>query len=132
MKAKLTRNQTFVYEALTRAKAPMSAYELLDRLQKKGFKAPPQVYRALDKLTGLGLVHRIEKLNAFVACNHSDDNHHGVSAMVVCNSCNCVVEFPADKVVNQLSALAKDQGFGLQSSTIELDGLCGSCKPSDS
>lgn len=130
MKPELTKNQTLVYRVLSRAKSPLSAYDILDRLQNKGFNAPPQVYRALDKLTKVGLIHRVEKLNAFVACNHSDDNQHGVSAVVVCNSCNCVVEFPADSVANQLVALARDRGFGLQNSTIELDGLCGSCRVS--
>ena len=63
----LTRNQTMVMAALTKSQAPMSAYAILNQLREHGFRAPLQVYRALDKLGELGLVHRLESLNAFVA-----------------------------------------------------------------
>ena len=129
-KAKLTKNQTLVLRVLSRAKSPLSAYDILERLQKQGFRAPPQVYRALEKLSGLGLIHRVETLNAFVACNHSEDQNHGTSAFAICDSCSTVVEFPCDKVAKQLAVLAKDQGFGLKSSTIELGGLCDDCRSS--
>jgi len=127
-KVKLTKNQTLVFRVLSRAKTPLSAYDILERLQTQGFRAPPQVYRALEKLSSVGLIHRVETLNAFVACNHSDDQNHGTSAFAICDSCSIVVEFPCDKVARQLALLAKDQGFGLKSSTIELAGLCDGCR----
>ena len=69
---KLTRNQQLVYDALTGADTPLSAYSLLDQLRESGFRAPLQVYRALEKLIELGQVHRLESINSFVACQHSD------------------------------------------------------------
>ena len=65
---KLTRNQQLVYDALTGAKTPLSAYTLLDQLRDAGFRAPLQVYRALEKLIEIGQVHRLESINSFVAC----------------------------------------------------------------
>ena len=52
-KHKLTKNQTLVLKILEKANTPLSAYSLLDKLREHGFKAPPQVYRALDKLMEL-------------------------------------------------------------------------------
>ena len=48
----LTKNQEMVLGALNDAKAPMSAYAILDELRDEGFRAPPQVYRALEKAGG--------------------------------------------------------------------------------
>ncbi|MBX2837440.1 MAG: transcriptional repressor [Gammaproteobacteria bacterium] len=125
---KLTKNQQAVFQALTKSSVPLTAYELLDQLRKQGFRAPPQIYRALEKLTEYGLVHRVESLNAFVACNHDDDSDHGISALAICDNCSVVLEFPANKVAKQLVNLASDQGFGLRATTIELSGLCEHCQ----
>jgi len=64
----LTRNQELVLGTLAHAHAPLSAYDILDRLRPDGLRAPLQVYRALEKLTERGLAHRLESLNAFVCC----------------------------------------------------------------
>ncbi|MCB1460156.1 MAG: transcriptional repressor, partial [Nitratireductor sp.] len=66
----LTRNQLLVLNALVAAGGPLSAYGILDQLREEGFRAPLQVYRALEKLVDQGKVHRLESLNAFVACSH--------------------------------------------------------------
>ena len=63
----LTRNQGLVLDTLTGSGAPLSAYDILDRLRQEGLRAPLQVYRALDKLVERGLAHRLESLNALVA-----------------------------------------------------------------
>lgn len=68
----LTANQEAVYAALRRAQSPLSAYALLARLREQGFNAPTQVYRALDRLLEQGIVHRLESMNAYVSCRHSD------------------------------------------------------------
>ena len=49
----------------------MKAYAILFNVQKKGIKAPLQVYRALDKLVEIGKIHKIESRNAFIACQNS-------------------------------------------------------------
>jgi Fur family zinc uptake transcriptional regulator len=72
----LTKNQSLVMGALTNSDGPLSAYTILDQLRDHGFRAPLQVYRALDKLVEFGLVHRLESLNAFVACRHPGCDGH--------------------------------------------------------
>ena len=70
----LTRNQLCVLERLEASSGPLSAYTLLDQLRENGFRAPLQVYRALDTLIKGGFVHRLESLNAFVACAEPHDH----------------------------------------------------------
>ena len=62
----LTKNQDLVLRTLNGADAPLSAYDILDRLRDDGLRAPLQVYRALEKLIEQGLAHRLESINAFV------------------------------------------------------------------
>ena len=69
---RLTNKQALVMNLLGKTKGPLSAYAILDQLHDSGFRGPVQVYRALEKLMELGLVHRLETLNAFVACQHKN------------------------------------------------------------
>ena len=50
----LSKNQKLVLDFIQRNKKPVKAYSILSNVQKKGIKAPPQVYRALDKLIEMG------------------------------------------------------------------------------
>ena len=58
--AKLSRNQSEILSCLRKAKEPMSAYAILDRVRTSGISHPPTVYRALNDLMQKGMVHRLE------------------------------------------------------------------------
>ncbi len=123
----LTKNQTLVFEALSKTGAPMSAYTILDALRDRGFRAPPQVYRALDKLVESGLVHRLESLNAFVACAHEQCHKAGLIAFAICDDCGHVSEFSDRIVAERLAAWGEDNNFVQSKTTIEIRGACGDC-----
>ena len=46
----LSKNQKIVLDIIEKSSQPMKAYSILFNVQKKVLKAPPQVYRSLDKL----------------------------------------------------------------------------------
>jgi Fur family zinc uptake transcriptional regulator len=129
----LTKNQSLVFGVLNEAESPVSAYTILDRLRDHGFRAPLQVYRALDKLLELGMVHRLESLNSFVACAHRESqccgagHGHGTVAFAICDSCGQVSEFHDHDVDHRLAAWAKAKGFRPAKTTIEIRGLCNNC-----
>lgn len=126
----LTRNQSLVLGVLTHAAAPRSAYDILDGLRDDGFRAPLQVYRALEKLMAMGLVHRLESLNAFVACSDPHDHaahSHGITAFAICSDCGSVTEFHDDTIEGRLSAWQKTEHFKPEKTTIEIRGHCRAC-----
>jgi Fur family zinc uptake transcriptional regulator len=126
----LTRNQALVLGVLKQAAAPRSAYDILDGLRGDGMRAPLQVYRALDKLMEMGLVHRLESLNAFVACAdpHDHAGHaHGVTAFAICEDCGSVTEFHDDAIENRLTAWQHSEHFKPEKTTIEIRGHCRDC-----
>ena len=93
----LNDNDRSVLGALGDSSKPLSAYDILDRARSDTLKAPVQVYRALEKLEEKGLVHRIEALNAFVAC--ADHEHPGHRpGFVICRDCRSVREFEDERV----------------------------------
>ncbi len=106
----LTRNQTLVFNVLSKADGPLSAYTILDQLRDDGFRAPLQVYRALEKLLEFGMVHRLESLNAFVACAHPQCHQHGLIAFAICEQCGQVTEFSDPAIENLVSAGASKAG----------------------
>jgi len=128
--SKLTDKQKLVWDVLVAAKAPLSAYALLDELREDGFRAPPQVYRALEKLRKVGLVHRLESVNAFVACQHTGceaSNPHTV-LFAICEKCGNVQEESDPTLTSTLFALSKRANFALNQSVIELKGHCEDCQ----
>ena len=123
----LTRNQTLVLGALNNSKAPLSAYSILDALRGEGLRAPLQVYRALDKLVELGFVHRLESLNAFVACQHIGCDGVDSVAFAICGTCGKVDEVQDATLSQELKSVSLKTGFALAHSVVELRGTCAAC-----
>ena len=126
--ADLTKNQALVMGALTRSDSPLSAYTILDQLRDDGFRAPLQVYRALDKLVEFGMVHRLESLNAFVACRHPGCDDHETIAFMICETCGQVDELSDDALADRVVFLAGEARFALKKTTVELRGICRNCQ----
>ncbi len=123
----LTKNQALVFDALRGVQGPLSAYEILDRLHNTGVRAPQQVYRALDKLLEFGVVHRLESINAFVACNHPDHEKQSMIAFAICEDCGQVNEFTDPALAKRLQGWAKGSGFGIKKTMVEVRGVCDDC-----
>ena len=43
----LSKNQQIIFDLINKSSEPLKAYTILFSVQKKGIKAPPQVYRCL-------------------------------------------------------------------------------------
>ena len=123
----LTRNQELVLGALSAAPGPLSAYDILDKLRADGLRAPLQIYRALEKLVDRGLAHRLESLNAFVACADMHCHRKGLIAFAICESCGKVDEFADAVIEERLGSWAKNDGFKVERTTMEIRGRCSDC-----
>jgi Fur family zinc uptake transcriptional regulator len=121
----LTPVRRRVLEILLESHAAMGAYDVLGRLDAEGLGSkPPVAYRALGFLVEQGFVHRIERLNAFIACTHPGAAHD--PAFMICRSCGTVAEAEATAALAQPAA---QSGFQVEQTVIEAEGLCPSCQP---
>ncbi len=105
----------------------MGAYEVLDVLRVDGLGSqPPVAYRALDFLVRHGFAHRIERLNAFVACTRPDAPHD--PAFLICRGCDAVAETAATTPEDSIGDAARGAGFRIEQTVIEAQGLCPNCQ----
>ena len=127
-KETLTKNQKIILDYIEKVNEPIKAYSILHNVQKKGIKAPPQVYRALDKLVEIGKIHKIESKNAFVACRSSDCEISKATAFSICESCEMVDEISDAKLSKYLSSFNHRKGMKFKRFNLEFFGLCKKCK----
>ncbi len=124
-KQRFTTIRQKVLELVWQQHKPIGAYEVLEHLQESGRTAPPTVYRALDFLQKMGLVHRIESLNAYVGCIQPGEPHDG--HFLICKSCHAMAELNVPEINAAIKQSADDTGFLPVHQTIEIMGLCPKC-----
>ena len=118
---RFTPLRAHVLELVLKDGGAVKAYDLLDRLSPEiGSPKPPTVYRALEFLSRLGLIHRVEALNSFIACDHSHEGH--LAEFFICEACSHVEERHAHDHME-----CKPSGFTIRRSVVEHYGLCASC-----
>lgn len=117
-----------VYARLNQAGAPLSAYDLIDSVQKKLNRRlhPPTIYRALSQLVERGLIHRLESGSSYIACASPGEPHHSI--LFLCNQCGSADEAVDNRVHSLLQEDAKRRGFATESEVIEVRGRCAECR----
>ncbi|WP_293450387.1 Fur family transcriptional regulator [Planktotalea sp.] len=125
-KLQLTPVRRRVLEILLQDHRALGAYDILDRLRDEGLGSqPPVAYRALDFLVKHGFAHKIERMNAFVACAHPGEDH--APAFLICRKCDMVVEAQTEPARGQLGSSAKLAGFLIERAVVEAEGVCLNC-----
>jgi Fur family zinc uptake transcriptional regulator len=138
--AQLTDLRRQVLRLVLEAENPVGAYALLDRLKAtRAGAAPPTVYRALDFLLDQGLIHKLERLNAYIGCveaaahgdavghDHAHDPHDHPHQFLICRRCGAAAEVTDPGVEAALRQAAARAGFAMQRATVEVEGLCAAC-----
>lgn len=124
---RLTELRRRVLEIVWEQHRPVGAYDIIEVMSRDRARiAPPTVYRALDFLVAQGLVHRIDRLNAFVGCPRPDEPHR--AAFLLCRDCGEVAEVETTELDDLLHRIAARSDFQLEHRTIELTGLCAACR----
>ena len=124
----LSKNQQIIFDIIHNSSEPLKAYSILFNVQKKGIKAPLQVYRALDKLVEIGKIHKIESRNAFIACQNSSCQITKATAFSICENCERVSEISSSKLSKYLSNFTDKSGMKYNKYNLEFFGLCKKCK----
>ena len=126
---RLTPIRASVLRLIADAGKPVKAYDLLDKVRDgdgPGSAAPPTIYRALDFLLANGFIHKLESINAFVACHHPNSAQHSVP-FLICDRCHSATELEDASIVDSLDSAARALGFAPQAQTLEVHGLCAKC-----
>lgn len=127
---KLTKTRKQVLTYIWQSHKPLGAYtilELLANAQEGGRRvAPPTVYRALDFLQEVGLVHRIASLNAYIGCSSPKQHHQ--SHFLICKHCDSTAEIASSGISTAIAKAAEPTGFAVEQECVEVIGLCPRCR----
>jgi|SRR5665213_2115362 len=103
------------------------AYELLEDLKKTHANAtPPTIYRALEFLINEGLAHRVDSLNAYIACGDPISGTHNLIA--ICPNCHVVAEINDIRIAHTLVNCLRKIKFEPTGSALEIQALCELCR----
>lgn len=130
-KLQFTKIRRRVLEILLGQHRAMGAYDILEQLAAEGQNAqPPVAYRALDFLVSNGFAHKIQQLNAYIACAQPGEAH--TPAFLICRACNGVAETclasGSRPPTDMFGGAARDMGFHIETTVIEASGLCPACQ----
>ena len=128
---KLTAKRRQVLAGLVKSEKALSAYDLADYCREKLGTSllPMSVYRILEFLQSIGLVHRLNTANKYVACAHITCDHaHEIPQFLICKVCGSVREVGITKsLIKGISQAVEKVGFHLVNNQLELECLCADC-----
>lgn len=126
---RFTQLREQVFSEIASIRGSIGAYEILERLAEKGTRlAPISVYRSIDALMEVGVIHRLESKNAFFACRRHEHGKKGRPIFLACEQCGSVVEVPAQHIFDDVKSLAASVDFTPKVKFIEVSGVCASCR----
>jgi Fur family zinc uptake transcriptional regulator len=122
-----TALRALVFETLSSAGGPSSAYDIADRVSTAAGRriAANSVYRILDLFVDHDLAKRIESRNAYVANTHPRCAHDCI--FLVCEACGRIDHLDDDRLADQMRGRAAAVGFEPRRPVLELLGRCRAC-----
>lgn len=103
-----------------------SAQEILEQLNRRGVDVGrATVFRTLDLLVELGLLHRIhteDGSSRYAVCDTRHHHHH-----FLCIECGAVQTVEAPGIEVEIQRFAERSGLEVANHVLELVGRCGEC-----
>ena len=119
-------NNAVVLNILKKNIKGLTAYEILNRVQKFKSVQPMTIYRALKHLTDNGLIHKTNKNKTFHLCNTSGSHEHN-TVLAVCNDCGVAEELKTklfSKIIKHVKSKSK---FNFNNFNLEITTTCKEC-----
>ena len=121
------RNDEPVLNLLLSNHRIFSAYDIAEKISEMGRRVQPiQIYRSLEKLMALGLVHRLSTRNGFIACY--EDGECATGQFLICTECESVKEIDSQLINREISDSAQENSFSIANKSVEVLGLCSNCQ----
>jgi Fur family zinc uptake transcriptional regulator len=123
---RLTRLRRRALEILLERGGPVKAYDLLEAMRGSGRPIPPATaYRTLEFLLEQGFAHRVNALNAYVACTGEHAGQRLI--LLVCSVCRKTEEIDDPGIYHSLVDRLDERGFSLAGGSVEVQGVCPCC-----
>ena len=120
------KNNTLVLNILKKNSKGLTAYQILERIQKFKFIQPMTIYRALKELNDKGLIHKTNKNKTFHLCNTSGSHEHN-AVLAVCNDCGVAEELKTKLFSKIIKHVKSKKKFNFNNFNLEITTTCKEC-----
>ena len=120
------KNNTLVLNILKKNSRGLTAYQILERIQKFKFVQPMTIYRALKELNDKGLIHKTNKNKTFHLCNTSGSHEHN-AVLAVCNDCGAAEELKTKLFSKIIKHVKSKKKFDFSNFNLEITTTCKEC-----
>ena len=120
------KNNTLVLNILKKNSKGLTAYQILERIQKFKFVQPMTIYRALKELNHEGLIHKTNKNKTFHLCNTSGSHEHN-AVLAVCNDCGVAEELKTKLFSKVIKHVKSKKKFNFNNFNLEITTTCKEC-----
>lgn len=130
--SRVTQPRMALLRCLLQAKTPLSPREILQDIQKDKTLAKVDqvsIYRNLEALSELGLVHQVSPSGAWIGCSHVDCQTPS-HMLLRCSRCMTTQELDIPKEILDplVEHLARKHSFSARQDLLQMDGVCGRCR----
>ena len=103
----------------------LSAYRLLNELQKNRNVKPMTVYRSLNNLQKMGVVHKSNQSKTYFLCNSNAKDEHNPS-IAICSNCGDKEELKSElfEAILKKNPIKK---YDFSKFQLEVSTICRSC-----
>jgi Fur family zinc uptake transcriptional regulator len=128
----MSDNNKLVLNSLKINPKGLTAYKILNLLQKSKSIQPMTVYRALKNLTKNGLIHKTNKNKTFHLCNtvhvcNTTEAHEHNAVLAVCNDCGVAEELKTDLFSKAIKNIKSKKRFNFNNFNLEITTTCKEC-----
>ncbi len=120
---KITDARSDLLELLANNDQALTAYGIQDLLNQRCKEYQViTIYRVLDLLCELEIIHKIYSINAYIKCTQGKGHDHHHHQFLVCEKCHKI-----KKIDNKISCATMNKGFTIKQDIHEILGLCNNC-----
>ena len=128
----MSENTKLVLNSLKKNPKGLTAYQILNNVQKFKNIQPMTIYRALNSLTTNGLIHKTNKNKTFHLCNtvhvcNTTEAHEHNAVLAVGNDCGVAEELKTDLFSKIIKNIKSKKRFNFNNFNLEITTTCKEC-----
>ena len=104
----------------------LTAYQVLSELQKTRNVKPMTIYRSLNSLQKMGVVHKSNQSKTYFVCHGNAKDKHN-PALAVCKKCEKTEELNPNIFSKLFHSIKTKEKYNFSNFEIEISTICQKC-----
>ena len=123
----MKHNDDLVLDIIKNNSKSLTAYEILNKVQRVKKIQPMSVYRSLKNLQTQGKIHKSNQNKSFLLCKDNEHEHIHNPVLVICKDCGKTEELEVGNFSKLLSNLKTKAQFQFSNFQMEVSSICKGC-----